>query len=159
MKLEKKSVLMLTALAFLILTTIPAALFHNAIKKYFTFLGLWDTGAIKPSKISVLPYMHARDSRLPEIPQPEFVFVRFSIKAPKADEVKISADFNKWNPDSLALVRKDRDTWQTIVPLTPGKYKYLYWVDGELMLDPKNPDTDLHNDKKVSLLTVTAKKK
>ena len=41
-----------------------------------------------------------------------------------------------------------------MVPLPPGKYKYLCRIDGQDVLDPLNPDTDMESGRKVSVLTV-----
>ncbi|OGR72552.1 MAG: hypothetical protein A2089_01535 [Elusimicrobia bacterium GWD2_63_28] len=81
-------------------------------------------------------------------------FVKFSLKIAGAKEVKIAGDFNKWNFDALSLVKKDAKTWEALLPLPPGRYKYLCRVDGQDVLDPLNPETDMESGRKVSVLTV-----
>jgi len=76
------------------------------------------------------------------------------VKVAGAREVKIAGDFNKWNAEALSLIKKDKDRWEAMVPLPPGKYRYICRIDGQDVLDPLNPDTDTEAGRKVSLLTV-----
>jgi len=152
--IERKAMLMLAAAAAFALVSVPSVIFNNAIRKYFNFVGHWDVASIRPSRTATIPPSRARAERPDEPPQPELRFVKFSVKIAGAKEVKIAGDFNKWNPDALPLVRKDRSLWEALVPLPPGKYKYLCRVDGQDVLDPLNPDTDMESGRKVSLLTV-----
>ncbi len=66
-------------------------------------------------------------------------YVRFSIYAPKASEVKISGDGFK-NFQGESLVKQDNGVWTfTAGPLTPDVYTYNFTVDGVATFDPKNP--------------------
>jgi hypothetical protein len=152
--MERKSLLMLVAAAVFALVSVPSVLFNNAIKKYFNFVGHWGVATVKPSRTGVIPPAHMRADRPAEPPQPELRFVKFSIKISGAKEVRIAGDFNKWNPDSLSLVSKDKKTWEAIVPLPPGKYNYICRIDGQETLDPLNPETAMEAGRKVSVLTV-----
>jgi 1,4-alpha-glucan branching enzyme len=80
--------------------------------------------------------------------------VKFSVKVSGAKEVEIAGDFNKWNAATLPLSKKNKTHWETMVPLPPGRYKYLCVIDGQEVLDPLNPDTDMDSGRKVSVLTV-----
>jgi len=152
--MERKSMLLLLALAGLLLVSVPGVIFNDAVRKYFSFMGGWNTATIKPSRANSLPPLRPRRERLAEPARPELRFVKFSVKIAGAKEVKIAGDFNKWNPDALSLERKTGNLWEAIIPLPPGKYKYLCRVDGKETLDPLNPDTDAESGRKVSLLTV-----
>ncbi|PIU20342.1 MAG: hypothetical protein COT18_02795 [Elusimicrobia bacterium CG08_land_8_20_14_0_20_59_10] len=152
--MERKSLLLALALAGLVLVSVPGVIFNDAVKKYFSFMGAWNTATIKPSRSSFLPPMRPRHERPDAPPQPELRFVKFSVKIAGAKTVKITGDFNNWNPEALSLVKKARNRWEAILPLPPGKYKYLCRIDGKEVLDPLNPDTDTENGRKVSLLTV-----
>lgn len=152
--MERKSMLMLVAAAVFALVSVPSVLFNNAIKKYFSFVGHWGVASVKPSRGAAIPAMHGRADRAPEAPQPDLRFVKFSIKIAGAKDVRIAGDFNKWNPDSLVLVKKDAKTWEAILPLPPGRYKYLCRVDGQDVLDPLNPETEMESGRKVSAITV-----
>lgn len=152
--IERKAMLMLAAAAALALVSVPSVIFNNAIKKYFNFVGHWDVASIKPSRTSAIPPARARAERPDEPPQPEIRFVKFSVKIAGAKDVKIAGDFNKWNPDALQLTSRGKGLWEALIPLPPGRYKYLCRVDGQDVLDPLNPDTDMESGRKVSLLTV-----
>jgi len=151
--IERKALLLTAAMFAFALVCVPSVLFNNAIQRYFSFVGSWNVTAIKPSRQARLPEMRP-PAKGEEHPQPELRFVKFSVKLAGVKKVKIAADFNKWDPDSLELVKKGNNLWETIVPLPPGLYRYLYDVDGQSVLDPMNPDTDLDLGRKVSLLTV-----
>lgn len=152
--IERKAMLMLAAAAVFALVSVPSVLFNNAIKKYFNFVGHWDVAVVKPSRTTTIPPARARVERPDEPPQPEIRFVKFSVKIAGAKDVRIAADFNKWNPEALPLTNRGKNVWEALVPLPPGKYKYLCRVDGADVLDPLNPDTDTEGGRKVSLLTV-----
>ena len=152
--IERKSILLALSLAGLILISVPGVIFNDAVKKYFSFMGGWHTATIKPSRSSFMPPSRPRHERPDEPPQPELRFVKFSVKIAGAKDVKIAGDFNKWNPEARSLVKKPGNIWEAILPLPPGKYKYLCRIDGKEVLDPLNPDTDTEDGRKVSLLTV-----
>ncbi|MBU2574918.1 MAG: hypothetical protein KKH28_12655 [Elusimicrobia bacterium] len=158
MIVERKTALIILSLIALCLISVPTVIFNSAVKKYFNFMGHWSVAAIKPSKTAQLPPMHGRiPGQTAEMPQPELHFVKFTIKITNSQSVKavkVEGDFNKWNPDALILVKKDKNLWATIVPLPPGVYHYLYNIDGQTILDPMNPETAALGDRKVSVLTV-----
>ncbi len=140
------------ALAFV---SVPSVLFHNALNKYFNFMGHWSVASIKPSRLAQLPPMHPRPTgQRADNPQPEIRFVKFTVRIANATTVKLSGDFNKWSPDSLALTKREKNAWGTVIPLPPGVYQYLYSIDGQLMLDPLNPETAMLEGRKVSVMTV-----
>jgi len=63
----------------------------------------------------------------------------FSLQAPEASEVYLVGDFNDWST-TLHRPRKYKDgTWRKKLPLKPGRYEYLFLVDGEWWTDPENP--------------------
>ncbi|MEI7480785.1 MAG: hypothetical protein WCK75_00400 [Elusimicrobiota bacterium] len=153
--MEKKSVLTAIALAALIFVSVPSVLFHTALSRYINFMGNWNVAAVRPSRNAQLPPMHPRTSaQRADNPQPELRFVKFTVKIANAKTVRLAGDFNKWSVDSLGLIKRDTNIWGTIVPLPPGTYQYLYNIDGQLMLDPLNPDTAMLGDKKVSVVLV-----
>jgi 1,4-alpha-glucan branching enzyme len=45
-----------------------------------------------------------------------------------AEAVCISGDFNGWSPDAHCL-RRNGDTWNIRLSLTPGRYRYTFLVD------------------------------
>jgi len=152
--IERKALLLTAAMLALALVSVPSVLLNNAFKKYFNFVNSWSVATIRPSRLARLPETRYHNAKRGNLPQPELRFVKFSVKLSGARIVKVAADFNKWNPEALELVKTKKNVWESIVPLPPGKYHYLYHVDGEYILDPMNPDTYMDSDRKVSLLTV-----
>jgi chromosome partitioning protein len=67
--------------------------------------------------------------------------VLFSYYSPKASKVYVVADFNDWNVDGSPMQNiEGTGVWQTLVPLKKGRYEYKFYVDGEWVNDPNNPD-------------------
>lgn len=152
--IERRIILLSASAIIFVFISFPSVLFHNALKKYLNFMGNWSVATVKPSKISELPPTRLRQGKRNDIPQPELKFVKLSIKIQKASDIALIADFNRWDPSALKLIKKGKDQWEALVPLPPGKYRYLYLIDGQNILDPMNPDTETVSGKKVSVLTV-----
>ena len=70
--------------------------------------------------------------------------VRFEIYAPGAQQVSLAGSFNNWSPAEATLQPTPAGTWSREVKLTPGRYEYLFVVDGEWITDPKAP-SDIPN--------------
>ena len=67
--------------------------------------------------------------------------VLFSYYSPKASKVYVVADFNDWNVGGSPMQNiEGTGVWQTLVPLKKGRYEYKFYVDGEWVNDPNNPD-------------------
>ena len=152
--IERRSVLAVIIFVALVFVSVPSVLFNNALTRYFNFMGHWSVATIKPSRNGQIPPMRPRAEKpRPDLP-PELRFAKFTIKIANAKTVRLAGDFNKWNADALSLVKRDKNVWGAVIPLPPGTYQYLYSVDGQMILDPLNPDTAMLGDKKVSVLTV-----
>jgi hypothetical protein len=67
------------------------------------------------------------------VPQPSpIIHTRFIVKAPQARMVSLAGDFNNWRRDELRLIKAEaEDVWTVTVPLKPGRYKYMFIVDGQ----------------------------
>lgn len=73
---------------------------------------------------------------------PDVVPVRLVIHAPDAEQVAVAGSFNGWNAASVPLERADDGTWHTTLRLAPGRYEYLFVLDGtEWVGDPTAPLT------------------
>lgn len=65
------------------------------------------------------------------------VFVRLVLLQPTAESVSIAGDFNGWSPTKTKLDRTDGGMWTVTLPLKPGRYEYMFVVDGkEWVADP-----------------------
>ena len=57
--------------------------------------------------------------------------VRFTLHAPDARQVFLAGTFNRWDPSSHALTGPDgKGTWSLALALAPGRYEYLFVIDG-----------------------------
>ncbi|NOU18933.1 MAG: alpha-amylase [Bacteroidales bacterium] len=68
----------------------------------------------------------------------------FNPKLKKYKSVQIKGQMNDWNPSRSPLELRD-GRYQTSMWLNPGKYQYLFVVDGKEMLDPENPMAEDNN--------------
>lgn len=65
------------------------------------------------------------------------VFVRLILLQPEAHSVSVAGDFNGWNPAQTPLERSDGGVWTATIPLPPGRYQYMFVIDGkEWIADP-----------------------
>lgn len=64
---------------------------------------------------------------------------QFVLVAPQAASVSLVGDFNDWDP-ARAPMQTAQGVWATSVPLTPGRYRYAFLVNGvEWRADPGAP--------------------
>jgi anti-sigma factor RsiW len=59
------------------------------------------------------------------------VFVRLILVQPTAQSVSVAGDFNGWNPAETKLERADGGVWTVTIPLKPGRYEYMFVVNGK----------------------------
>ncbi|MDH4085225.1 MAG: isoamylase early set domain-containing protein [Nitrospira sp.] len=65
------------------------------------------------------------------------VFVRLILLQPEAHSVSVAGDFNGWNPARTPLERSDGGMWTATISLNPGRYQYMFVIDGkEWIADP-----------------------
>ena len=74
----------------------------------------------------------------------------------QASRVSLVGPFNGWTPGVHELQRT-QDGWTLELPLDPGSHPYKFWVDGEWLLDPANPDTEADGPHTNSIRIVPAK--
>ena len=68
--------------------------------------------------------------------------VVFRLEDSGAAKVFLAGDFNNWNPKMDSMVKRG-GAWELRLYLVPGKYRYMFVVDGENMPDPDNPNRDV----------------
>ena len=66
---------------------------------------------------------------------PQRVWFEFSNAA--AREVTIAGSFNNWDVSNLRMVHVGRGRWLRVIFLQPGRYEYLFVVDGRCVVDPR----------------------
>ncbi|MGD2135153.1 MAG: isoamylase early set domain-containing protein [Gemmatimonadales bacterium] len=86
----------------------------------------------------------AADEELPLQPAslaPVGQTMQFVLVAPGATSVALLGDFNDWNSAATPMEPQNGSgVWSVTVPLTPGRYRYAFLVDGERWLrDPAAP--------------------
>lgn len=65
----------------------------------------------------------------PSEPLPR-VLVRLVVLQPDARAVQVAGDFNGWDPARTPLEPLGTGAWTVTLPLEPGRYKYMFVVDG-----------------------------
>ena len=63
--------------------------------------------------------------------------VRLEFYAPQAREVFVAGSFNEWRPQATALLSSSSGLWAREFALAPGRYEYLFLVDGQWLPDPQ----------------------
>jgi hypothetical protein len=59
------------------------------------------------------------------------VMVRLVVLQPDARTVNAVGDFNGWDPARTSLQQVSNGVWSVTLPLTPGRYEYMFVVDGQ----------------------------
>lgn len=59
------------------------------------------------------------------------VMVRLVVLQPEASSVHAVGDFNGWDPARTSLQQVSSGVWTVTLPLTPGRYEYMFVVDGQ----------------------------
>ncbi len=54
----------------------------------------------------------------------------FELMATDACSVFLAGSFNQWNPSATAMIRSGNGKWVADLSLPPGRYEYLYLVNG-----------------------------
>ena len=60
----------------------------------------------------------------------------FRFEAGSAAEVCLAGDFNRWKVCDARLSRVGEDVWSVSLELPPGRYEYMFVVDGQWVTDP-----------------------
>jgi 1,4-alpha-glucan branching enzyme len=64
--------------------------------------------------------------------------IEFKLVAPEAREVYLVGEFNDWNASQYRLRRYKHGIYKKKLQLKPGRYQYLFLVDGEWWTDPEH---------------------
>jgi 1,4-alpha-glucan branching enzyme len=62
--------------------------------------------------------------------------VTLQLVKPGASRVLVAGSFNGWRPEATPLTPLGNGRWTGSLDVTPGKYEYLFVVDGSWMPDP-----------------------
>lgn len=61
--------------------------------------------------------------------------IRIEFSDPAASVVNIAGTFNDWHPDATPMVAMGQGRWLKELVLPPGKYEYLFVVNGRWVAD------------------------
>ena len=95
--------------------------------------------AIAAGFVAVVLLRPARDPLSPPTSPRQFGFV---VVAPRAATVSLVGDFNDWDAARMPMrrARTPGSVWTAVIPLSPGRYRYAFLVDGVRWLaDPAAP--------------------
>ena len=68
--------------------------------------------------------------------------IALTLDAPEAKNVSVSGSFDPWWQKRHPL-KKGRDgLWQVVLDLAPGRYEFLFLVDGRWRHDPRLPTVE-----------------
>ncbi|NBW36011.1 MAG: alpha-amlyase [Cytophagia bacterium] len=92
-----------------------------------------------PEWISDLKLWVKEQAYIIPVQQSRFYTRTFTYKG-RAKEVKIKGEFNGWNANQTILTPSN-EVFQSTLNLKPGRYQYLFVVDGREIRDPENKDS------------------
>ena len=64
--------------------------------------------------------------------------IEFKLVAPGAKAVYLVGEFNDWNASQYRLRRYKDGVYKKKLQMKPGRYQYLFLVDGEWLTDPEH---------------------
>ncbi len=73
------------------------------------------------------------------------VLVRLVVLQPGAQTVGVAGDFNGWDPVQTPLEPTASGAWTVTLPLEPGRYEYMFVVDGTQWIEDPFAD-EQHDD-------------
>lgn len=117
------------------LAAAPSAFLLRAAQSYYRFLTGAAPATVRPIRVDFLDH----SSRSQPVRDENLQFVEFRLRAPKAKAVELIGDFNGWKAGTLPLASAGGGSWEIMLPLSPGRYHYLYVVDGQAQTDPRAP--------------------
>jgi|ERR1019366_3228871 1,4-alpha-glucan branching enzyme len=74
-----------------------------------------------------------------ETPKPPQVVLE--LVKPDARQVFVAGSFNNWQPERTPLVAAGNGRWTGDLKVAPGRYEYLFVVDGQWLPDPNAKQT------------------
>lgn len=67
--------------------------------------------------------------------------VPLEVVQPHATKVFVAGSFNNWTPEATPLSSLGNGRWVGNLKVSPGRYEYLFVVDGQWMPDPHARET------------------
>jgi hypothetical protein len=83
--------------------------------------------AAKPAPLRIEPTKPA---------QPQTSHISLELLNPGAKSVSVAGSFNEWKPEQAPLAPLGNGRWAGDLAVKPGRYEYLFVVDGQWLPDP-----------------------
>ncbi|HRT07735.1 MAG TPA: glycogen-binding domain-containing protein [Candidatus Paceibacterota bacterium] len=77
----------------------------------------------------------------PKVETPKCGQVTLELVKPDAKSVCVAGTFNQWRPEQTPLRPAGNGRWVGDLRITPGRYEYLFVVDGQWVPDPNARET------------------
>jgi hypothetical protein len=87
--------------------------------------------AVASVAVLVIAAIVVKSGRITPVSSPSTTLVRLVITQPGAKTVQVAGDFNGWNPARTSLEQISDGAWAVTIPLKPGRYAYMFVVDGK----------------------------
>jgi 1,4-alpha-glucan branching enzyme len=75
------------------------------------------------------------------VPAPKSNGIPLKLVAPGAKQVFVAGSFNDWHTAAIPLKSSPSGEWRGELKLPPGRYEYLFVVDGKWLPDPAARET------------------
>jgi Carbohydrate-binding module 48 (Isoamylase N-terminal domain) len=118
------------------LFTVPRTLEWNLTGALATacvaLVAIWALVQVRPERIVEVP-VAATPAQTVSLGsgQETKVYVRLVLLQPEARSVSVAGDFNGWNPGQTKLERSEGGMWTVTIALKPGRYQYMFVIDGK----------------------------
>lgn len=77
----------------------------------------------------------------PPKPAASASFISLELVKPDAKHVYVAGSFNEWKPERAPLMAAGNGRWVGNLNVKPGRYEYLFVVDGQWLPDPNAKET------------------
>ncbi len=101
------------------------------------------TEAIKPAPAQAAPLSPVVAAKTTPAPAPTVApaapakpEISLEILNPSAKSVCVAGTFNEWKPEKTPLKPAGNGRWKGSLSIGPGRYEYLFVVDGQWLPDP-----------------------
>lgn len=108
------------------------------------------TASVAASPVQPAPSTAAQEIRAvssaarpvePKVETPKCGQVTLELVKPDAKSVCVAGTFNQWRPEQTPLRPAGNGRWVGDLRITPGRYEYLFVVDGQWLPDPNARET------------------
>ena len=96
-----------------------------------TCAALLVVGAAVAARLTMTPAQAPSSAAGASAPASSALLVRLVVMRPGARTVQVAGDFNGWNPARTSLEPISNGAWAVTIPLKPGRYEYMFVVDGQ----------------------------